>query len=138
MTRKPLDAPDQLLDRLERERADGDRPQQADLDPALTRLPHCGKRHTSGRAEADDHEFGIVEEIFLVADLIALDGLPAGQKPQVGLLLFNRVQIDGSQDAALSLAHPAIGGPVPVGALDRSHLRHPGRFHHLADSSRPG
>ena len=78
MTRKPLDAPDQLFDRLERERADGDRPQQADLDPVLARLPHRGKRHTPRGAKADDHEFRIVEEIFLVADLVALDGLPAG------------------------------------------------------------
>ena len=74
----------ELLDHLRRERADSDRSQQTNLDALLARRPHSRERNASCGAEADDHKLGIVEEVFLVADFIGLDMLPALQQAQIG------------------------------------------------------
>ena len=49
--------------------------------------------------KADDHDFGILQEIFLIAHFICLNLLPALQQAEIGLLLIVRFQVDGGQEA---------------------------------------
>ena len=84
----------QLVKRCRGERAHGDRPQQPDLDALLARGPHRRQSHTPSRAKADDDEFGIIEEVFLVANFGGLNLLPTGQQTQIGGLFLYGIQVN--------------------------------------------
>ena len=96
------------------------------------RLADSRERNTPCRAETDDHVFGVIEEVFLVADFVGLHFLPAFEHAQVGFFFVERVEVNGSEEAAFTV-HCAVGRPIEILAFDFHHLGHLGGFHHLTD-----